>query len=202
MPEMQTVQLAHPLSAARLADAAGDSIAAGQGVWDSRHEAEPGLPRATSQSAREKLQQAEDCEQELAQSCKLVKGIADKLNNVYEETIGRNRSDIARLAVEIARKILMRETDSGHYTMQAIVEEALKCAPTRQNIVVRVNPQDLPSCQRLQQDDAGGPLAGLEFLADGSIARADCLIETPKGIVKSFVEERLQRIGEALMQVE
>lgn len=202
MPDMLTVHLAGPISAARPADAAGDSIAAGQRVWDSRHEPEPGLPGATSQSARQKLQQAEGCEQELAQSCKLVRSVADKLNNVYEETIGRNRSDIARLAVEIARKILMRETDKGHYAMQAIVEEALKCAPTRQNLVVRVNPQDLPSCQRLQQDDPGGPLAGLEFVADWSIARADCLVETPKGIVKSFVEERLQRIGEALIQVE
>jgi flagellar biosynthesis/type III secretory pathway protein FliH len=192
MPELLTVHLAGPISAARVADAA----------WDDEHESESGLAEVASQNARQRLQQVEGCEQELAQSCKLVKSIAEKLNGMYEETIGRNRSDIARLAVEIARKILMRETDSGHYAMQAVVEEALKCAPTRQNIVVRVNPQDLPSCQRLQQEDPNGPLAGLEFVADWSIARADCLIETPKGIVKSFVEERLERIGEALTKVE
>jgi len=198
MPEMLTVHLAGPISTAQLADAAGDGVAAGQGEWDGAS----GLPQPTSQSERQRLQQVEGCEQELAQSCRLLKNIAEKLNNVYEETIGRNRSDIARLAVEIARKILMRETDSGHYAMQAVIEEALKCAPTRQNIVVRVNPQDLPSCQRLGQEDPNGPLSGLEFVADWSIARADCLVETPKGIVKSFVEERLERIGEALMQVE
>jgi len=189
---MLTVHLAGPISAARLADAA----------WDDEHESESGLAEVASQNARQRLQQVNGREQELAQSCRLVKDIAEKLNNVYEETIARNRSDIARLAVEIARKILMRETDSGHYAMQAVVEEALKCAPTRQNIVVRVNPQDLPSCQRLQQEDPNGPLASLEFVADWSIARADCLIETPKGIVKSFVEERLERIGEALTKVE
>jgi len=198
MPEMLTVHLAGPISAACLADAADDGAVGGRGEWDGGQ----GMPGATSQSTRQKLEQVEGCEQELAQSCRLVKNIAEKLNGVYEETIARSRSDIARLAVEIARKILMRETDNGHYAIQALVEEALKCAPTRQDIVVRVNPQDLPSCQRLQQDDPNGPLVGLEFVADWSIARADCLVETPKGIVKSFIEERLARIGEALTQVE
>jgi flagellar biosynthesis/type III secretory pathway protein FliH len=195
---MLTVHLAGPISVACLADAVDDGAVGGRGEWDGSQ----GMPGATSQSTRQKLEQVEGCEQELAQSCRLVKNIAEKLNGVYEETIARSRSDIARLAVEIARKILMRETDSGHYAMQALVEEALKCAPTRQDIVVRVNPQDLSSCQRLQQDDPNGPLVGLEFVADWSIARADCLVETPKGIVKSFIEERLARIGEALTQVE
>ena len=67
---------------------------------------------------------------------------------------------------------------------------------------MRVNPQDLPACQKLQQKDAEGPFAGLEFVGDRSIARADCLVETPKGIVKSFVEQHLERIGEALGRVE
>jgi flagellar biosynthesis/type III secretory pathway protein FliH len=192
MPETLTVHLAGPISAARLAS----------GEWDGGHESTSGPARAMSPGAGQRSQQADGREQELAQSCRLVQNITEKLNNLYEETIGRNRTDIARLAVEIARKILMRETNSGHYSMQAIIEEALKCAPTRQNIVVRVNPQDLPSCQRLGQEDPNGPLSGLEFVADWSIARADCLVETPKGIVKSFVEERLERIGEALMQVE
>jgi flagellar biosynthesis/type III secretory pathway protein FliH len=140
--------------------------------------------------------------QELAQLCTLVRSVADKLSRLHDETIARHRSDIARLAVEIARKILAQRVSKGDYDIQAVVEEALKRAPTQQNIIVRVNPQDLPACQKLQQDSAEGPFAGLEFAADRSIARADCLVETPKGIIKSFVEQHLERIEEALMGVE
>jgi len=140
--------------------------------------------------------------QELAHLCRTVKSMAEKLKRAHEETIARNRSDIARLAVEIARKILLCKTATGNYDIQAIVEEALKRAPTQQSVVVRVNPEDLSQCQRLQQSDPDGPLAGLEFVGDRSIARADCLIETPKGIIKSFAEQHLERIGEALMQAQ
>jgi flagellar biosynthesis/type III secretory pathway protein FliH len=63
---------------------------------------------------------------------------------------------------------------------------------------VRINPEDLPRCQQLQQEKPDSQFASLNLVADWSVGRADCLIETPKGIVKSFVEEHLARITEAL----
>lgn len=134
----------------------------------------------------------------LTQLCATVSTLAAKLNDLYQQTVAHHRADIARLAVEIARKILTRKIDRGEYDIQTIVEEALKCAPARQNLVVRVNPEDLAACQQFQQAHPGTQFAELNLVADWSIARADCLIETPKGIVKSFVEEHLARIGEAL----
>jgi flagellar biosynthesis/type III secretory pathway protein FliH len=141
--------------------------------------------------------------QELTRLCGLVKSLADQLGKLHEETIANHRGDIARLAVEISRKILAQRVANGDYDVQSVIEEALKRAPTHQNIVVRVNPQDLPACQKLRQEDnADGPFAQLEFVADRSIARADCLVETPKGIIQSFVEQHLKRISEALGKAE
>jgi flagellar biosynthesis/type III secretory pathway protein FliH len=145
-----------------------------------------------------RLQELERQADSLAQLCQTIDSIATRLDNHYQETIAQNRGEIAKLAVEIARKILKWKTDEGDYDIHAVVEEALKQAPTRQNLVVRVNPEDLPQCQQLQQQHADGPFAGLNLVADWSVARADCLIETPKGIVRSFVEEHLDRIAEAL----
>ncbi len=61
-----------------------------------------------------------------------------------------------------------------------------------------MNPQDAPLCQQLQEEQPDSEFAKLQFAADWSIARANCLIETPKGVVRSFVEEGLERIREAL----
>ena len=105
---------------------------------------------------------------------------------------------ISMLAVEIARKVLADRVNQGDYDMQPIIEEALKRAPTRQQMTIHVNPADLPLCQQLQQNNPDGHLAELNFTADWSVSRADCLVETPKGIVKSFVEDHLARISEAL----
>ena len=66
----------------------------------------------------------------------------------------------------------------------------------------RLNPEDLPGCRKLQEEGPENPFTELELTADWSIGRGECLIETPKGIVKSFIEEHLERIGEALQKVE
>jgi flagellar biosynthesis/type III secretory pathway protein FliH len=183
MGNMPTIQLAGPIKAVRLVDALARSPSAA-----------PHMQNAESEIRNPEAQ-------ELVPLCKTVKSIVDQLNKIHEETVASHRSEIARLAVEIARKVLACRTANGDYDLQTVIEEALKCAPTRQDIVVHVHPEDLAPCQQLMQENPDGPLAGLEFVADWSVARADCVVETPKGIVKSFVEQHLERIGEALMQV-
>ena len=203
MPPIPTVKLARPLAAVSVLDAAGQFVAAGDGADGLEGQVTPEqLAAAMDAARRQKLQELESRKTELAQLCETVGRIAGKLDTLHQETVARNRSEIARLAVEIARKILIYKTSEGDYDIQAIVEEALKRAPTRQAITVRVNPEDLARCQQLRQEGPDSPFAELDFVADWSIARADCLVETPKGIVQSFVLEHLERISEALTKVE
>ena len=100
----------------------------------------------------------------------------------------------------------MQKVQKGDYEIESIIKEALKNAPARQDIVVHLNPEDLSQYQSQrasgQQDDAGSTLAGVKFVADPGIGRAECLLETPKGIVKSFVNEHLEQISEALRRIE
>ena len=127
-----------------------------------------------------------------------LQGVIDKLNELYDSIFAGQREEIARLSVEIARKILMQKVEDGNYEIESIVKEALKNAPTHEDLVVHLNPQDLAQCQKAQQEGATGPLAGIKFVADSNIGRAECLLETGKGIVKSLIDEHLERIGKAL----
>jgi flagellar assembly protein FliH len=196
MPQMLTIRLPQRIAAASLS---------GTPPEEDRADGVPRGAPATKREAMGEAQAAREIEQQkahLAQLCQAVNSIAGGLSRLYQETLARNRAEIARLAVEIARKILLCKVDKGDYDIQGIVEEALKLAPTRQNIVIRLNPDDLPCCQQLQQEGRAGAFAELEFTPDWSIGRGECLVETPKGIVKSFLEEHLERIGEALQKVE
>ena len=190
MPETLTISLVRPVAAFRVVNEAGHNGVAG---GESGASAPP-----TGAGQLQKLREIEQHEQSLRQSCGAIDSIIDKLNDLYQNTVAQNRSDIAKLAVEIARKILNWKTDAGDYDIHTTVEEALKRAPTRQELVVRVNPEDLPRCQQLQQENPDSQFAELNLVADWGVARADCLIETPKGIVRSFIEEHLGRIAEAL----
>src|SRR5512140_459949 len=80
------------------------------------------------------------------QATAALSAAAGKLNEFYEKEIQQHNQQIAKLAVEIARKILMQEVNDGHYKIEAILQEALRNAPSRENVIARLNPADAAFC--------------------------------------------------------
>jgi len=137
-----------------------------------------------------------------SQACQTLNGVVAKLNEFYDKMLAGHEEQIAKLSVEIARKILMQKVENGDYEIESIVKEALKNAPTRQDVVVHLNPQDLVQCQKAQQAEPSGELAGIKFVSDLNIGRAECVLESPKGIIESLINEHLERVGKALKKAE
>jgi flagellar biosynthesis/type III secretory pathway protein FliH len=131
-----------------------------------------------------------------------LKSAIDKLNQFYDKMFVEQREEIVKLSVEIARKILMQKVKEGDYEIEKIVQEAFKNAPTHQEVVVRLNPDDLVQCQKAQQGEGAGVLAGIKFVADPNIGRAECVLESPKGTVESLIEANLEKISGALAKAE
>jgi flagellar biosynthesis/type III secretory pathway protein FliH len=93
---------------------------------------------------------------------------------------------------------LMQKVENGDYEIESIVKEALSKAPANQEVIVHLNPDDLEKCRKAQQDEQGGTLSGIKLISDPNIGRAECMLESPKGIIKSLVDDNLERIGKAL----
>ena len=139
----------------------------------------------------------------VSQACQALNAAAAKLNESLASVFSQHKEEIAKLSVEIARKVLMQKVSDRDYEIESIVKEALGHAPSRQDLVVHLNPDDLAECQKAQQqDEQGSALAGISFVPDPNIGRAECLLESPKGIIKSLIDEHLERIGKALGKAE
>ncbi|KPK44699.1 MAG: hypothetical protein AMJ65_02300 [Phycisphaerae bacterium SG8_4] len=160
----------------------------------------PGIEQLEAEGAGGQVQTEELQAQKAAfsQACQTLNGVVDKVNAFYDKIFVGHSEEIARLSVEIARKILMQKVADGDYEIESIVKESLENAPDRQDIVVHLHPDDVAQCQRAQQDDPDSALVGIKFVCDSNIGRAECLLESPKGIVKSLIDENLERIGRAL----
>ncbi len=203
-----TINLMRPITAACVVPERSGGIVNTEGLGAGPAECERGHSQAALEDIPRSSSFSEDVQKELqGQRNELVRllaalnGITDSLHHLHEQTVTSYPAEIAKLAVEIARRILMHKVGQGDYEIQAIVEETLKETPTCQNIVVHLHPDDLAPCQALQRENPQSPFAGLELTADRTIGRGECLVETPKGIVKSFLEEHLERISEALQRV-
>lgn len=130
--------------------------------------------------------------------CAALDKAAQELAKFHEEVFSSHREQIARLSVQIAEKILLKEIESGKYDISKIIQEALKAAPSGQNVVVRVNPGDLSEYQKIADKADGDILSSVKLAADPRVGPAECVVETDKGMVEYFIEEHLRQVGEAL----
>lgn len=191
MSETLKINLAKPITSAKILDNSG------VGAELSNRSA------ATSDAEQAGLVQDLDSRKTgVSQVCQTLQGLVVKLNELCDKLLVEHKEEIARLSVEIARKVLMQKVQEGDYEIESIVKEALNNAPTRQDLVVHLNPEDVVECEKLQQNNDAGTLAGIKFVADSNIGRAECMIETPKGTIGSLIDEHLERIAKALKKVE
>lgn len=143
------------------------------------------------------LQETQAQKQLYRDACAALQQAAARLNQLCDEMVAGHNEAIARLSVEIARKVLMRNITDGDYRIEAIIKEALQSVPESAGATVRLNPRDLADVQALQA--AGDPsLAGIKLIADPDIGRAECVVESPRGMIKLLIDEHLEQISQAL----
>lgn len=192
MPAMITVNLDRPLKAATIcSNPVGQTRAS---VSRQVSTSEPVSDAGLNTELEAQISQYRD-------ACQALQGVIAQLSRFHEELFSGHNEAIAQLSVEIARKVLMRNIAEGDYKIESIVREALKNAPSTDDIVIRLNPSDLAECRNAQEAD-DSVLSGLELLADPDIGRGECILESPKGIIKSLIDEHLERIGKALEKTE
>jgi flagellar biosynthesis/type III secretory pathway protein FliH len=183
MSQSVSIQLEKPIASVRLLDVAVE---------------DPSTTPAEAKQA-ELLQLKKEG---LTQACQALRDAVNKVNESQKNMLSDHKEQIAKLSVEIARKILVQRIQEGDYEIESIVKEALKNAPAHQDVVVHLNPEDLTQCKKTLEGDPGSTLEGIKFVADPNIGRAECLLETPKGIIQSFINEHIERISEALKKAE
>jgi flagellar assembly protein FliH len=188
---MPAVRFAKPLTAASiLTENAADG---GVGASGASPSPRPGAEQnANMQGSEEQKTLYQDM-------CRMLQGAVAKLNELYDEIFAGHNEAVARLSVEIARKVLMRDIDNGDYEIESIIKEALKNAPENSGLTIRLNPQDLENLQNLQ--NAGQPpFKDITLTADAAVGRAECVIESSRGIINVLIDEHLEQISQALLK--
>ena len=190
MSQTLTVHIDKPIISAKVLGGFTDAV--GSKLSD------PGRADSGANNEKVLLQDLEAQKAVFLQACQTLDGVIARLNQFCEKLYAGHREEIARLSVEIARKILMQKVENGDYEIESIIKEALSNTPGSQNVKVHLNLEDLAKCRKAQQDEPGGVLAGIELISDPNIGRAECLLESPKGIIKSMIDDNLERISKAL----
>lgn len=144
----------------------------------------------TEQSRMQKIQ--------LEKVCANLRNIVETLAGMESVLFNRYKDEIINLAVEISRKVLAHRIEQDDYKIADVIKQALEDSPAQNEIVIRLNPKDYAQVEKLSRDASLDFAKGVTFVSDAAISQAQCLLETPKGIVESFIDEHLEKISAAL----
>ena len=131
-------------------------------------------------------------------------GLLTQAETEREQRILSSEPELLKLAVAIAEKILAAELALDSSSQLAIVREALARVSTANLINIRVNSEDLAvlESQVSALQDVFNEPKPLKFIADASIDRGNCFIETENGNVDSRIKSQLEQILVELLKVE
>jgi flagellar biosynthesis/type III secretory pathway protein FliH len=139
--------------------------------------------------------------QRIATALEALQTVAAQLQATRSEILARAESQLLDLAIDIARKAMMQEIQAGRHQIEPLLKEALLRVPSRQDVVVYLNPDDLAQCPMAQAAEQAQN-TGMRFMADPMVRPGQCLVETARGAVISSFEDRLDDLADALKSPE
>jgi len=100
---------------------------------------------------------------------------------------------VLELACELARQVLRHELAANPNALQPVIREALGVlAADCKAAVVRLNPLDLEVLEDVLRQEFSG--LALTLVADGTISRGGCLVESAGTVVDGTLEKRWSRV--------
>lgn len=133
-----------------------------------------------------------------------IKETFEAFMNAPQEVYEMLAPNILEISVDIAQKIIKKETEQDPQVLINTVIDVLKgLAKDENKISLRVNPvqADVVKQQVPEILNLAGLDAKISVLADEGVTEGGCLVTTSNGIVDATIETQLSVISEALRQV-
>lgn len=118
------------------------------------------------------------------------------------ETMVRElEKELLKLSVKLAEKIIGREINGNKKTVVDIVSTALRNVRQQHQLIIRVNPADLPQLEEAKSSFTHtGRAEFLYFEPDQKVSPGGCIIESEVGTVDARLETQLIILERALLR--
>ncbi len=126
-----------------------------------------------------------------------LKEVASLRKSIMEKA----EKDVLMLALSIAEKIIHQEVTSHQDTVQNILKAAMRNILDRDNIKVRLHPQDFQYMMVNKEDFLLGfdGIKNIVFEEDGGIIRGGAIIETQFGEVDARIDRQFTEVKNLLL---
>ncbi len=161
---------------------------------------------AAEQAAYEKgLVQGEKAAAELAEHKldSVLKRYADSIGEIQKlrtSLYAQVEREVVRLALAVAKKIVHREVRVDREIVQTLVHVALSHVSEKSAVTICLNPEDYSHLMERRAELSQSEGRDVSLLADRSIERGGCLIQTNCGDIDARIEEKFREVEHSFFE--
>lgn len=120
----------------------------------------------------------------------------DELKALRQTMVRQTEQQMVSLALAIARRILRREAAVDEDLLIAMARVALERLGESGTATIRLNPEDYSATVQRHGDHWAG--ARVKVVADPSVSRGGCLVDSEFGFIDASVEAQFDQVAQAL----
>lgn len=141
-------------------------------------------------------------ERGLSSVFKALREAVEEVAGLREQILRECEEDLLKLAVMVARKVIHQEISMDRLILAKVVGAAVGSASERDEIVIRLNPDDhrLVSAHRHLYLSGVGDERLLELKSDDSIPHGSCIVDTAMGEIDARTDSQVDEILKRLLE--
>jgi flagellar assembly protein FliH len=133
---------------------------------------------------------------EALQTIQTLTGIISEISEMKRNILENAEEQIIQLSLAIAEKVLHLEVTTNRKVIQNVLKEAIKNIVDRENMKIRVHPQDFQYMMEIKSDFLQNfdGIKNIVFEKDDSIQRGGATIETLFGEVDARLDQQFNEV--------
>jgi flagellar assembly protein FliH len=133
---------------------------------------------------------------ESLQSIQALGALIQDLSGLKKNMLEAAEEQILQLTLAIAEKVIHMETTTNRDVIQSVLRAAMKSIVDRENMKIRVHPQDFQYMMEIKSDFLKNfdSIKNIVFEEDASITRGGAIVETMFGEVDARVDQQYNAI--------
>jgi flagellar assembly protein FliH len=131
-----------------------------------------------------------------------LRASSETIHNLRDKIIRESEDELVKLVMLVARKVILREITEDRSILTGVVQNALAGLSAREEITVRINPDDYLLVTSGRDDVLRNELLNDRLLLkpDPSVAAGFCLVDTAMGTIDASLDGQMDQLYRSLIE--
>ena len=133
---------------------------------------------------------------------RMLRASTETIHNLRDKIIRESEDELVKLVMLVARKVILREITQDRSILGGVVQNALAGLSAREEITVRINPDDYLLVTSGRDELLRNELLNERLLLkpDPSVAAGFCFVDTTMGTIDASLDGQMDQIYRSLLE--